>query len=214
VIPLRLLDLFSGAGGAAMGYAQAGFVVTGVDWEPQPSYPFRFIHANAFDVLANGDLSRYDLIHASPPCERYSAMTTCRPGLAEQYPDLVGPVRDALQRTGIDYIIENVPQAPLRNAVTLCGSSFGLALYRHRLFESNLPLVAPAHRRHTIPTSDAGHWRPGTIISVTGHCAPIALAKAAMGIDWMRREELVEAIPPAYTRFLGGQLRTTLMGTA
>jgi DNA (cytosine-5)-methyltransferase 1 len=191
-----------------MGYAQAGFVVTGVDVEEQPNYPFRFIRADAMTVLEH--CPDFDIIHASPPCERYSAMTTCRPGLAEQYPDLIGPVRDALQELGVPYIIENVPQAPLRNAVTLCGTSFGLALYRHRLFESNIPLVAPVHRDHAIPTSKAGHWRPGTIISVTGHCAPIGLAKSAMGIDWMNRAELVEAIPPAYTRYLGRQIHRAL----
>jgi DNA (cytosine-5)-methyltransferase 1 len=208
MIPLRLLDLFSGAGGAAMGYAQAGFVVTGVDIEQQPNYPFRFIQADALAVLEH--CPNFDVIHASPPCERYSAMTTCRPGLAEQYPDLIGPVREALQELGVPYIIENVPQAPLQNPVTLCGASFGLALYRHRLFESNIPLSAPAHRSHAIRTSPAGRWRPGTIISVTGHCAPIGIAKSAMGIKWMNRGELVEAIPPAYTRYLGQQIRSAL----
>jgi DNA (cytosine-5)-methyltransferase 1 len=213
VTPLRLLDVFCGGGGASMGYARAGFVVTGVDIEPIRNYPFRFIRADALDIL-NGDCSDYDVIHASPPCERYSAMTTCRPGLRETYPDLIGPVRDALRRQRKPYIIENVPQAPLRNPVVLCGRSFGLALYRHRLFESNVTLTAPPHYRHDIPTSDAGHWKPGTIMSVSGHVAPIAHAKRVMGIDWMRREELVEAIPPAYTHHLGLQLRSYLEARA
>lgn len=212
MIPLRLLDLFSGAGGAAMGYAQAGFVVTGVDIEEQPNYPFRFIKADALTVLEH--CPDFDVIHASPPCERYSAMTSCRPGLAEQYPDLVGPVREALQELGVPYIIENVPRSPLQNPITLCGASFGLALYRHRLFESNIPLIEPLHRDHVTPTSSAGHWRSGTIISVTGHCAPIEIAKAAMGIGWMCRGELVEAIPPAYTRYIGLQVRAALEARA
>lgn len=212
--PLRVLDLYSGAGGAAMGYAQAGFVVVGVDKGLQPRYPFRFIQGDALDVLAQLDLSRFDLIHASPPCQHYSAMSVCRPGLADTYPDLLAPTRAALQATGMPYIIENVVGAPMVDPITLCGWSFGLRLYRHRLFESNLTLTAPDHLRHRLKTSDAGRWRPGTVISVQGHCAPISVAKSAMGIDWMRREELVEAIPPAYTRHLGTQARTALRTAA
>lgn len=136
-------------------------------------------------------------------------MSTCRPGLAAEYPDLVGPVRELLDQTGLPYVL-NVPGAPLRPDVTLCGQMFGLELYRHRIFESNRPLSAPPHPPHVTPGSAAGHWRPGHIISVSGNCAPIALARRAMGIDWTNRRELSEAIPPAYTEHIGHQLLSAI----
>lgn len=133
-------------------------------------------------------------------------MSKCRPELAQKYPDLVDPVRELLIEKGLPYVIENVPGAPLRDPITLCGQMFGLELYRHRLFESNIPLQEPLHPKHVIPASKAGHWRPGTIMSISGHVAPVAKAREVMGIDWTTREELAEAIPPRYTAFVGGQL--------
>ena len=198
----RLLDLFCGAGGAAMGYHLAGFEVVGVDIRPQPRFPFAFHQADALAFPLDG----FDAIHASPPCQRFSAMTSCRPGLAGEYPDYVAAVRSALRATGLPYVIENVPGAPLENPVTLCGRMFGLRLYRHRLFESNVPLVAPPHPEHVIPASKAGHWKPGTIMSVAGHFAPVSEGRAAMGITWMNRDEMGEAIPPAYTLWVGAHL--------
>lgn len=193
-----------------MGYHRVGFEVVGVDANPQKNYPFRFIQADARDILTRHhrevDWRFIDAIHASPPCQRHSAMSNCRPGLADEYPDLIAPIRALLEATGLPYVIENVPGAPLRADVTLCGQMFGLPLYRHRLFESNVPLTQPAHPKHTIPASRAGHWTPGTIISVSGHVAPIAIAREAMGIDWTNRGELAEAIPPAYTEHIGQQL--------
>jgi DNA (cytosine-5)-methyltransferase 1 len=102
-------------------------------------------------------------------------------------------------------VIENVPGSPLRNPITLCGQMFGLELYRHRLFESNIALQELLHPDHVMPASKAGHWKPGTVMSVSGHIAPIAKAREVMGIDWTNREELAEAIPPAYTKFVGDQ---------
>lgn len=203
----RLLDLFCGAGGAAMGYHRAGFEVVGVDIKPQPNYPFEFWQSDALDALRDEDfLVDFDAIHASPPCQAYSSMTNCRPGLACAYPDLVGPTRRLLEATGLPYVIENVPNAPMRADVTLCGQMFGLPLYRHRLFESSVLLTQPEHPEHVIPASKAGHWKPGTIMSVSGHVAPIKIAREAMGIDWTNREELAEAIPPAYTEHVGRDL--------
>lgn len=198
----KCLDLFCCAGGAAMGLHRAGFDVTGVDIVPQPRYPFRFIQC---DALAQ-DLSGYDFVWASPPCQHYSRMCGCRDGLRETYPDLIGPVRDMLIAWGGPWIIENVMGAPLRNPVVLCGAMFGLKTYRHRQFESNLPLTAPPHPPHSTPVSKAGHWRPGTLVSVAGNCAPVALAREAMGIDWTNRRELAEAIPPVYSEHLGRQV--------
>ncbi|MBM3457495.1 MAG: DNA cytosine methyltransferase, partial [Armatimonadetes bacterium] len=141
-----LLDLFCGQGGAAMGYHRAGFDVVGVDLEPQPRYPFRFIQADALEFLAEHGRG-FEAIHASPPCQRYSRATGNH--RHEKHPDLVGVTRDLILGTGFPYIIENVPQAPLRSPVQLCGLMFpALRVIRHRDFESNLVLFAPAHPTH------------------------------------------------------------------
>jgi DNA (cytosine-5)-methyltransferase 1 len=201
----RLLDLFCGAGGAGVGYHRAGFDVVGVDLYPQPRYPFEFHQADALHYLAE-HWREFDAVHASPPCQRFSAMSACRPGLAADYPDLVAPVRELLKLTGLPYVIENVPGSPLLNPITLCGQMVGLDLYRHRLFESNVHLWQPAHPKHVKPASRAGHWTPGTVMSVSGHVSPIAVAREAMGIDWMSRAELAESIPPAYAELVGSDL--------
>jgi DNA (cytosine-5)-methyltransferase 1 len=207
-----------------MGYHRAGFEVVGVDLSPQPRYPFEFHQADALQVLewvAAGRPvfgHRIDAVHASPPCQRFSAMSNCRPGLAGEYPDLVEATRALLVESGLPWIMENVEGAPLAAAsdlfgahgATLCGHMFGLPLYRHRVFEASFALHTPPHPEHRIPASKAGHWRPGTIISVSGNCTPVALAREAMGIDWTNRRELAEAIPPAYTEYLGGQLLAAL----
>lgn len=207
-----LLDLFCGAGGAAMGYQRAGFYVIGVDIAPQPNYcGDEFIQDDAISFLyrmiyGNVRKDAIAAIHASPPCQRYSAMAACRPGLSDKYPDLIAPTRDLLQQMGLPYVIENVPGSPLADPITLCGQMFGLELYRHRLFESNIQLTEPPHPEHVKPASKAGHWKPGTIMSVSGHVAPIKLAREIMEIDWTTREELAESIPPRYSRYIGEQL--------
>ncbi len=184
-----------------MGLHRAGFEVTGVDLHPQKNYPFKFIQGDALDA----DLSGYDFVWASPPCQRHSGMSGCRPGLAEKYPDLIAPIREKLQAWGGDWIIENVPGAPLINPAMLCGQMFGLPLYRHRLFEGSRLLMTPPHEKHAIRGSRAGHWEWGTIMSVAGHCSPMPLARIAMGIKWMNRDELAESIPPAYSEYLARQ---------
>jgi DNA (cytosine-5)-methyltransferase 1 len=208
--PPRLLDLFCNAGGAGWGYHLAGYDVTGVDIAPQPRYPFDFVQADALDFPLDG----YDAVHASPPCQGSSKMSNCRPGLAETYPLLIGPMRNRLEAWGGPWVIENVEGSGLPgqhdllgdHGLMLCGLMFRRPLYRHRWFLSSEPLTAPSHPRHLVPASKAGHWKPGTIISVSGNCAPIEVAKAAMGISWMSRDELCESIPPAYTEFIGAQL--------
>ena len=202
----RILDLFCKAGGAAKGYADAGFEVIGVDIEPQPRYPFEFHQADAMTFPLDG----FDAIHASPPCQGYSAMSACRPGLADKYPKLIEPVRERLRAAGVPYVIENVVGAPMLNPTLLCGAMFGYEQYRHRLFETSFPTPLILHPAHTMPTSDAGHWRPGTVLSVAGHFAPMAKAREIMAIDWMRRGELAEAIPPYFTEFIGRALMAHL----
>ena len=199
---LKALDLFCGAGGAGVGLARAGFEVIGVDLAAQPRYPFRFVQADAMSYPLEG----FDLVWASPPCQRYSAMSSCRVGLAGSYPDLISFVRQRLLSAGVPFVIENVVSSPLIEPIMLCGRMFELELYRHRLFECSWPAAAPEHPKHLVPASKAGHWKPGTVISVAGHAAPIAVAKAAMGIEWMNRSELAEAIPPAYSEYIGRSL--------
>lgn len=192
-----------------MGYRRAGFDVIGVDINPQPNYPFEFIQADALAFIGSTSVASYPRIravHASPPCQRYSSMSNCRPGLAGRYRDLIGALRWKLQWSNWPYVIENVPRAPLKNPVELCGTMFGYELYRHRLFESSVKLVEPLHPEHVKPASRAGHWKPGTIMSVAGHVSPIALAREVMDINWTTRDELAEAIPPYYTEYVGRQL--------
>ena len=209
-----------GGGRRGAGYGdRAGFGVTGADLAPQPNYPFKFIQADALELLADrGFMAQFDAVHASPPCQRKSRMTNCRPGLAAAYPDLLEPVRELLIDWGGPWVIENVEGAGLPGqddlfgayGVMLCGTTFGRALYRHRWFSASFPLRSPGHPRHLVPASRAGHWRPGTVISVEGNCSPVRLAREVMDIDWTTRNELAEAIPPYYTEYLGGFLMERL----
>jgi DNA (cytosine-5)-methyltransferase 1 len=208
-----LLDLYCGAGGAAMGYHRAGFEVIGVDINSQPNYPFQFVEEEALSYLRyvhTWDHHPFKAIHASPPCQRHSVMSACRPGLADTYPDLIAPTRELLEATGLQWVIENVPGAPLKDPVMLCGTMFGRELYRHRLFESNFPITVPEHPEHIKSASRAAHWEPGTVMSVSGHVAPVAYAREIMDIGWTTRDELVEAIPPYYTEHIGRQIMEVL----
>jgi DNA (cytosine-5)-methyltransferase 1 len=201
---LRALDLFCGAGGVTKGLQRAGFYVTGVDIRTQPRYcGDEFVQADALEFPIGG----FDFVWASPPCQAFSRMSSCRDGLRQKYPDLIEKTRRRLVlNQATSWIIENVEGSPLINPVMLCGAMFGLATYRHRLFEAGFGLEVPVHPVHTIPTSKAGHWRPGTYVSVAGHCSPMNKCREAMGIDWMNRDELTEAIPPAYSEFIGREM--------
>ena len=191
-----------------MGYHQAGFDVIGVDINPQPNYPFEFRQLDALHTLRCGLRPQIVAIHASPPCQRHSRMSNCRPGLAKEYPDLIEPTRELLQSTGVPYVIENVEGSPLIDPVMLCGFMFGRELYRHRLFETSFNLTQPVHPAHTKSGASAGHWRPGQVISVSGNCAPIRLAREVMEIDWTTSKELANAIPPYFAEYVGTQLLT------
>ena len=205
----RLLDLFCGAGGAAMGYHRAGFYVVGVDHKPQPRYAGDEFHqADAMTFPLEG----FDAIHASPPCQAYSALNHLGKQAHMKRGRLIGATRKRLRESGVPYVIENVVGAPLIAPIRLCGSSFGLGVQRHRLFESSFPMLAPPcqHKGRSIgvfgdhPQVSKGMNRAHTL----------GQAQEAMGIDWMEWAELCEAIPPAFTEWISAQLLRTIGAAA
>lgn len=212
----QLLDLYCGSGGCAVGYNRAGFDVTGVDIAPQKHYPFTFHLDDALAYVTEHG-HEYDAIHASPPCQAYTVLRSRHKD--REYPDLVAATRVALMATGRPYIIENVPGAPLGYYVMLCGTMFDLRVYRHRRFETSHFMWQPEHPAHLVRAG--GHkaqrqrkanYMAGGFVTVTGnvgsYCGP------AMGIDWMTGEELSQAIPPAYTEWLGQRLMTVVKNAA
>jgi DNA (cytosine-5)-methyltransferase 1 len=205
----RLLDLFCGAGGAAYGYHQAGFTeIVGVDIAPQPRYPFKLVQGDALEFLAGVKPGEYDLIHASPPCQGYSLTQRL---WRRDHAQLIEVLRAHLVFAQTPYVIENVPGAPLLTPITLCGAMFGLRVYRHRLFETSRFLAAPSCPGHPTPAVKCGRpVRDGDFVQVVGHFSGVGVARRAMGIDWMTRDELSQAIPPAYTEWIGRQLLATL----
>lgn len=215
----RLLDLFCGAGGCSVGYHRAGFDVVGVDMEPMPRYPFEFRQADALDVLAGVNLDlrpdQFDAIHASPPCQAYSVATATLRATGTEYPNLLAPTRALLERTGLPWVIENVPGAPMRADYRLCGCMFDLPLLRReRWFETSwrgFSLRSPCH--HDGPALSVtgngvggGNGQRGRLTAHLGHAPTIHDSRTAMGIDWMTITELSQAIPPAYTEYIGAQL--------
>jgi DNA (cytosine-5)-methyltransferase 1 len=210
---MRILDLFCGAGGASMGYWRAGFEVVGVDIEPQPNYPFGFHQLNVLDLPPHWiEQGAFSAIHASPPCQ---AFTQAQKLQNNSHPNLILPVRNLLHKSGLPYVIENVPGSPLINPVTLEGSMFGLRTYRPRLFETNFPLIAPPKPPRARKTTKMG--RPpvdGEFMHVVGNFSGADEGRWAMGIDWMTKKELAEAIPPAYTGYVGCFLHQHLQAAA
>jgi DNA (cytosine-5)-methyltransferase 1 len=222
----HLLDLFCGAGGCSVGYERAGFAVVGVDLAPMPRYPFEFIQDDAvavLDCLVHGEsirgwrLSDFDAIHASPPCQAYSVANNIHG--RDDHPMLIAEIRRLLKATGLPYVIENVEGAKgeMDNPVTLCGLSLGCNVRRHRLFECSFPVMVPPCGDHS------GDWLLvfGHTVLERGHVVGKAKGggntikrkhtttergREAMGIDWMTRDELSQAIPPAYCEHIGGYL--------
>jgi len=217
---LKLLDLFSGAGGASMGYHRAGFDVTGVDLYYQPNYPFRFVQTNA---LTAKFLGNYDAIHASPPCQNYCWSTAKHRAKGKTYPDLIEAVRKHLIKSGKPYVIENVPTAPLINPTHLEGTMFGLNVIRRRCFETNWWLPQPMYLPRKTPIMQQSKRDPRVFIQKSAYCSvagngadgwscKIEDWRKAMGIDWMTRGEITQAIPPAYTEYIGQYLITIARG--
>jgi DNA (cytosine-5)-methyltransferase 1 len=211
----RLLDLFCGAGGAGMGYFQAGFEVVGVDNKPQKHYPFEFHQADALEYLQD-HWQEFDDIHASPPCQHYS-MATLNPN---NHPDLYQATVDLLIAVGKPYVVENVISAPYNSGIVLCGSMFNLTfvgewLQRHCNFETSIFIFQPSHNH-------PDNKRPVTITSKTfvtetreykhSRQTTFEIAKKLFGVDWMNRHELIESIPPAYPEWIGKQIMKIIKG--
>lgn len=208
---MRLLDLFCGVGGAATGYARAGFKeIVGIDHCPMPRYPFPFILADALEY-AESHGKEFDAIHASPPCQRYSSMSRVR----EKHPDLYAPTREILLQLGVPFVIENVPGAPYSHGIILCGSMFGLAVRRHRNFETSWLILQ---------SLQCDHQRQGRPITITGHGGGRPRPHSwkgirsdwptLMGMPWATPKEVTQAVPPAYTEFIGKQLLACLSQSA
>ena len=208
----RLLDIFCGAGGAGEGYRRSGFDVVGVDLKHQKHYPFEFHQGDALEYL--GEHGReFDAIHASPPCQAHTALKTMHN--AKKHADMIPATRELLRASGRPWVIENVVGAPLQNPFMLCGTMFGLGIHgaqlrRHRLFETSFNYFSRVmvcnHRGGTIGVYGGGH---GVSLhrAVKGEkCFTADQERAAMGIDWMSVDELSQAIPPAYTEFIGREL--------
>ena len=223
-----LLDLFSGAGGSALGYYLAGFRILGVDIQPQPRFPFEFRQADAMTFPLDG----FSAIHASPPCQAYSIMRNLPWLRKKEYPRLIDPIRQRLIDSGVPWVIENVMGAKLPG-LWLCGQMFGLPFFRHRTFETNWLWLRPPHPKHngTVRNGRTRGSRARDIMAVptkkglteyfirngiqgvacnVGRAAGVNMARLAMGIDWMTRDELTQAIPPAYTEFIGRQFLRVL----
>jgi DNA (cytosine-5)-methyltransferase 1 len=213
-----LLDLFCCAGGAGVGYYRAGFDVVGVDVVTRTSNPLPFIQADAMK-LDPKFIALFDAVHASPPCQSYSDLAK-RNGNADEWPRLIEPVREMLISSGKPYVIENVEGAPLICPLVLCGTMFpNLRVLRHRLFEANFPITAPLHKKHPkVHTFDkrkshfgkTDEWADFVQVTGGGNCS-LAAARDAMGIDWMSKGEINEAIPPAYTEHIGRQLMSYIV---
>jgi len=220
---LRVLDLYAGVGGAGMGYARAGFSVTGVDISPQPDNPFPTRTEEAIGFLDRVQrlswLDQFDLIHASPPCQAACTLTAgTNAHLADRYEDLYDETREALERTGVPYVIENPRSRP---DMVLCGEMFGLGVVRHRKFElGGWKAQAPKHLKHRGRVAGMRHgvWFTGPYFAVYGEGGgkgSVADWQNAMGIDWTsNRKSIAEAIPPAYTEYIGQQFLCQTQGAS
>ena len=216
---MRVLDLFCGQGGASAGYYMAGFQPVGVDLDPVmlARYPFAGHQMDWREGLEKFGPDA-DLIHASPPCQAYSRMSNCRPGLSETYPRLIESLRELL--AGKAYVIENVVGAPLHDPVRLCGCMWGLGaehkettfmLYRPRLFETSFAVPQPAHQPHVCPAMPMyGHAAPGWFYRRYGHGLPASVLAQATGTPWMSGPGRSEAIPPAFTHYVAQCYLTTM----
>lgn len=205
-----LADTYCCQGGASAGYQAAGFCTTGVDLDPQSRYPWYFLQCDAI-LFIHRFGRRFAAIHASPPCQLYSACHRIR---GNDHPDLIGPTRVALQATGRPWVIENVEDArrELVDPVLLCGTMFpGLRTHRHRLFETSVPLGVPEHPAHTGATVKMGRpLRDGDWFHAVGNFSGVGYVRDNLGVPWMNRDGIRECIPPVYAEHVGRVLLTAV----
>jgi DNA (cytosine-5)-methyltransferase 1 len=202
--PVALI-VYSGQGGEAAGYVRAGFDVICTDINPQPRCPFSFIQMPALQAIEHyGHLVH--MIAGGPVCKAYSK--TARIHNAG-HPTQIPETREAMEATGLPYVIENVEDArpELKSPILLCGPTFNLMTYRHRLFESNVPLTQPPHLYHAWDVTKMGRPRkPGEFYHAVGNFSGVAFARYDMGVPWMNRDGINQCIPPAYSEYVGRQI--------
>lgn len=224
-----LIDFFCCQGGASRGYADAGWTVVGVDKDPQPHYPFPFLQMDALEAmrrLIDGEpllferpsgvplfvwLADIQGAHASPPCQAHTKAWKLN---KREHPRLIAPSRVLLYAMGVPFVIENVEEAreELVDPVMLCGESFEIETYRHRLFETNWPIIVPDHPEHLVRTTKVGRpYVPGEYMHIVGNFSGAGEARRIMGMPWATRDGLREAIPPAYTEYIGCQMLAEAM---
>lgn len=205
-----LLDVGCGRGGAGVGYYTAGFDIVGVDIAAQPLYPFEFHQAEGVAFIGEHG-HKFDAIHVSPHCEGFSRLRNLT---STRYPRMIAEFRDACRAAGVPYVIENVADAAndMHNPIMLCMSTWARRSYRHRLFESNMPLVEPLHFEHTMPQAKLGRAaRPGEAFQAMGHFPQIAMVRQQMEMPWADRDGIADSIPPIYAEFVGRQLLARLI---
>jgi len=207
---MKILDLYCGAGGASWGYhlANPEADIVGVDINPQPDYPFEFRQANALNLDEyTNEYEYFDLTHASPPCQHFTKYRNVHKDITDRYEDLIEPTRQILLQSGMPYIMENVPKAPIRCDLELCGTMFDIDVRRHRWFELEgltVGLTPPhQHERPKQYKSSTGRKNLRMTIEIGAWDEPFALQKKIMGMEWVTDlRQLSEAIPPAYTKFI------------
>ena len=239
---MTALDLFCGQGGTTRGLQDAGFEVVGVDIKDQSAhYPGTFVRGDALAYLTEHG-HKFDVIFAGPPCQGYTIGNAANPAARGKHAQLIGETRWLLTLTGRPWVIENVQQArsQMVDPILLCGRMFGLetndedgeplVLDRHRLFESNVPIVAPAHPKHDArqvggvygggrarkPGATAAEHRHDCRTGRKGGYVPASreVRQRLLGIDWMTDKGMTESIPPAYARYLGEQLAAHVRSAA
>lgn len=214
----KLLDLYCCQGGASRGYVDAGFEVVGVDIDPQPRYPYKFVQADAIAFFAN-HAHQFTAWHASPPCQAHTKAQKIR---GNYHRDYITDTRRMFveanryrERNGVapvPWVIENVPGAPLIAPIELCGAMFGIETYRHRLFETNWTLTAPEHPDHIARTTKMGRSPvDGEYMHIVGNFSGVERARGVMAMPWANRDGLREAIPPAYTEHIGRAMLATML---
>lgn len=202
---IKALDICCCAGGASKGLVDAGFHVVGVDIEPQPHYPYEFIQADALS-LDMKFIRQFDFLWGSPNCQEYTLAAMQYRIKGKEYPAFIAELREMFIESGKPYCIENVEGAPLINPVMLCGTMFGIRTYRHRLFETNFPVVQPAHGEHKHRQTKMGRpVQPGEYIQMVGHFSGVPLAREIIGCPWMNQYELAQCVPPVYAEWIARQ---------